>query len=267
MRVLKAVKSLFSIFTILPINANDDDVFELSKRLWLIPLIGSFFGIISGSLLLFLNIVFSPLISATITIIMLHGINRFFHIDGLIDFGDGMVALASKDDKIKAMKDVKAGAGGIMYAILFTILAIATLSSLPLHLLFLAPFIAEVLSKNSMVICAAIGKPREEGIGSIFIKNTTYKSILPSMIISIILIFITTYPTRIFVFFNDIELIIITLISIITSCIIGVIVAKCAMKNFGCVTGDVLGATNEITRPIVLLMILIVIKYLEMIQL
>ena len=267
MRVLKAIKALFSLFTILPVNANGDDVLELSKKFWLIPLIGAFFGTIAGSIFLLLNMVFSPFVSATIVIIVLHGMNRFLHIDGLIDFGDGMVTLGSKDSKIKAMKDVRAGAGGVMYAILFTILVIVTLSSLPLHLLFLAPFIAEVLSKNSMVICAAIGKPREKGLGSIFVKHTSYKSVFLSTILSVILILMAGYLIRIFTSFNHIEFVVTILLLIGNSCLIGVIVAKCAMKNFECVTGDVLGATNEIARSIVLLTILMVIKCLELMQL
>lgn len=267
MSALRAVKTLFSLFTVLPVNADSNDVYELSRKFWLLPLIGAFFGFIAGSMLLILNNVFPPLVSSTIVLATLHGTNRFLHIDGLIDFGDGVITVGSKDDKIRAMKDVRAGTGGIIHAILFTLLVVTSLSSLPFYLLFLAPFAAEVLSRNSMVTCAAIGKPRDEGIGSIFVKNTKYKSLILSTILSTALIYTAGYLTGIFNIFSNVEFVIIFLLLIFSSCLAGIVMAEIAMKNFECVTGDVLGATNEIARSVILLVILVVVECLKLMQL
>jgi cobalamin synthase len=43
------------------------------------------------------------------------------------------------------------------------------------------------------------------------------------------------------------------------SSIAGLLMSSAAMKNFGAVNGDVMGATNEISRPVVLIAMLLLV--------
>src|SRR5271157_3255387 len=47
-------------------------------------------------------------------IFLLTGIN---HLDGLSDTGDGIIASGTREKKVAAMKDVHAGAGGILFIV------------------------------------------------------------------------------------------------------------------------------------------------------
>ncbi|EHP84486.1 adenosylcobinamide-GDP ribazoletransferase [Methanotorris formicicus] len=49
----------------------------------------------------------------------------------------------------------------------------------------------------------------------------------------------------------------IVIIAIITAIITGLCMAKIAKKHFGGVNGDILGASNEITRTVVLIAIIV----------
>jgi adenosylcobinamide-GDP ribazoletransferase len=48
----------------------------------------------------------------------------------------------------------------------------------------------------------------------------------------------------------------------LVSSIVGLLMSSVAMKNFGAVNGDVMGATNEISRPIVLIALLLLVAAL-----
>jgi cobalamin synthase len=45
---------------------------------------------------------------------------------------------------------------------------------------------------------------------------------------------------------------------------VGVLVARVAERNFGMVNGDVLGATNEMARPFILITMFVVLRCFEL---
>ena len=254
-----ALKAAFSMFTILPIDVEGEDVMHLSKRFWLVVLVGAFLGLAAGLVMYLLSDPvgpFSPLVSAVIVIFMLFSFNRFLHLDGLSDFGDGMLAMGDKERKIVIMKDSHVGAGGLGYAIIFTLLSVAALATLPFHiqyLLFLAPLVAEVGCKCSMVSCAALGESRE-GLGGIFVKNTKGGSALIAIVLALIIglgAMMLLKPEDL----DYLEVAVLAVVAVLASILVGAWMARTAMKNFGCVNGDVLGAANEVARPIILLAI------------
>jgi adenosylcobinamide-GDP ribazoletransferase len=242
---LGALKAAFSMFTIVPIDVEGEDVMHLSKRFWMVVFVGAFLGLVAGLVMYLLTDPIGPFtgfVSAVIVVFILFSFNRFLHLDGLSDFGDGMLAMGDKEKKIVIMKDSHVGAGGLGYAIIFTLLSVAALTSLPFYvqyLLFLAPFVAEVCCKCTMVSCAALGESRE-GLGGIFVKNTNGQSAMIAALLALVL---------------SLGVIVIAITAVLASIIVGAWMAKVAMKNFGCVNGDVLGAANEVARPIILLAI------------
>jgi adenosylcobinamide-GDP ribazoletransferase len=51
---------------------------------------------------------------------------------------------------------------------------------------------------------------------------------------------------------------------VLISIVVGYLMARIARRNFGMVNGDVLGATNEIARPMILITMLVVMTCLEL---
>lgn len=250
MQIIKTMKALFSMFTIIPVKATNDDILSLSKNFWVLPLIGIIFGFLASISLFIFNIFFTSYISAVITLTLIHLLNRFMHIEGLADFGDGLMKLGDKKEKFMAMKDSRVGAGGVIFLILITLLTVAAYSSISVKLMFI-PLIAEILSRSSMVACACFGKPYENGLGSIFIKFTSQKDCIKVIILSITIVTIIYFTY--FIKLNLLKYIFITFILTILSCILGIIISYIALKSIGYVTGDVLGAANEISRAFILL--------------
>lgn len=248
------------MFTVLPAKVDGQDVDDLSRRFYLVVFIGALYGVLASGVFYLGEDLLSTAVLAAMVLAMFHLLNRFLHLDGLSDFGDGMVCGGDAERRMAAMKDSKTGAGGVGYALVFTILSFAALASLTgkAELLFF-PLIAEIMNKNAMVFCAFGGKARE-GLGNSFVSNTKGKQALISLVISIMLAFglvlLVCLPTM---YWNVDRIVLFTIAGGLVSAITGLLVSGVAMKNFGAVNGDVMGATNEICRPVVLIVLLLLV--------
>ena len=236
--IVKQIKTMFSLFTVVPMNVTGDDVEDLSTHFWTIPLIGAFYGLVAGTSFYLLTQIYDGLVSAIIVVLIVHMLNRFLHFDGLIDLGDGMVATGTIEKKVNAMKDTRVGAGGVSYGSSFSILLISSLSSLS-WLAFFAPFAAEVLAKNGLLTVAAFGKERE-GMGSSFVKNSNEGDVIASTVLSLLLLAI---PALLFMpaWLSMGDKVAIVSAALIASVIVGWVMSKVAQRNFGCVNGDLSG--------------------------
>ncbi|MCX6650663.1 MAG: adenosylcobinamide-GDP ribazoletransferase [Methanomassiliicoccales archaeon] len=248
-----------TLFTIIPAKNDGKDVEDLSHHFYLILFVGVLYGLLVGGIMYLTTDWISRILAAAIAFASLHLLNRFLHIDGLSDFGDGMVCGGDAERKLAAMKDSKTGAGGVGYVIVFSLLSFAALSSTWGGLgLLLLPLVAEIMNKNAVVMCAYGGKARE-GLGNLFVTNTTEKSAIISLLLSMLLSLGLMLSFNLFVDSWEIgRMIAVTVIAVLVSSLVGYGMSSLAEKNFGAVNGDVLGATNEICRPLVLIAMLVV---------
>ncbi|HII60042.1 TPA: adenosylcobinamide-GDP ribazoletransferase [Methanocaldococcus jannaschii] len=246
--MFKEFKALLSFFTRIPIYVEDFDFENIANYFYLIILIGYVFGIFSLILGYIFSFLLPNFLSAVLILFFIEYLNGFHHIDGLIDFGDGWMAVGDKRKKLMAMKDRYIGCGGVVFAIFFNLMAVISLSYiLDINILYL--LVGEVCAKLGMLSCSTFGNPLIEGTGRYFVKKADEKFLTIGIILSLPLLLI----------FSGIERKIV-IIAIITTIITGLCMAKIAKRHFGGVNGDVLGASNEITRVVVLLSIIASIK-------
>ncbi len=252
MGAIRGLKSLMAIFTVIPIREGQFSE-EVVKYLPLTIIVGVFYGVLAGVIYAGLAFVLPAFASAAIMLLIVYLLNGFFHVDGLVDFGDGIAAFGDKQKKLSAMKDTRVGAGGLILTILITITTVSLYSAIPYAQLFLFIFAIEVLCKNSLLACATIGKPYESGIGKQFVEGMNKKKLLASTLLSLTFLIIIIFS---YVYFLDLsiacEIKLFLLISPAISIIAGASIALLANRSFGCVTGDVLGASHEISRLILL---------------
>jgi adenosylcobinamide-GDP ribazoletransferase len=162
-------------------------------------------------------------------------ITGIHHIDGLADFADGLMVKGTKEKKLTAMKDLSTGSAGIVALVLYIIGLIIALSLSTGYQLFVAILLSEILAKFSMVLMASIGKSASLGSSFPFVElMKNRKKLLISSIITIIPLILLGGTTGLIVFGSCITL---------TIFLIGM-----STRSFGGITGDVLGATNELTR-------------------
>ncbi|MDM7913352.1 MAG: adenosylcobinamide-GDP ribazoletransferase, partial [Methanotrichaceae archaeon] len=174
-----------------------------------------------------------------IAVYKLCGIN---HIDGLADFGDGVIAHGTLEKKVLAMKDVNLGTGGGVFIAVVLLAMYSVVSSIPAGVLPMALVAAEVSAKQSMIAFAAFSKSLQKGFGQIMIEKTGRKEFIIGLIISAVL---CTAASGI-----------LGLAALAVSQVAALHMVVVAKRNFGGSTGDGIGATNEICRVVALAAIL-----------
>ncbi len=236
---LSALRNGFGFLTTIPVGISMEGIENLMKHIYLFPFVGAVLGIIFAVIGLISSVIFPPVLATLIIIISIYYFTGFNHIDGLADFGDGIAAHGTKEKKIEAMRDTAIGTGGLVFCILailgiFSILFfIAEINSQPLFLPF-ALIVAETAAKQSMVTIAAFGRRLHEGFGAMTVDNTKKSDFIIGMVVSCAVGYV-------FLGIFGIE-------AVIISQLAGLLVLSTANRHFGGVSGDVVGASNEIGR-------------------
>ena len=231
--MLKQIGSVFSFLTIIPTNSANLET--IAKFMYLFPIVGIAIGLLVGSVGFGLSLFLDPLIVSLLVVASIAVVTGIHHTDGLADFADGLMAKGSKEKKLKAMKDIATGSAGIVSVVLYIVGAIIALSLTSGYELFKIILLSEILAKFSMVLMASLGNSASVGSNSPFLHFMKDKKRLAiAALITIIPFVIIGEPTGFLVLAGVI---------VITMFLVGI-----STRNFGGITGDILGATNEITR-------------------
>jgi len=231
--MLKEICSVFSFLTIFPSsNANLETI---AKYMYLFPIVGIVIGLLVGSFGFGLSFFLDPLLVSLLVVASIAIITGIHHADGLADFADGLMVKGSKDRKLKAMKDLSTGSAGIVGIVLYLVGLIVTISLTSGFDLFRAILISEILAKFSMVLMASLGNSASLGSNSPFVKIMKDKKKLAAAFIIMLIPVIVIGETTGLLMLGVTVTLTLFLLAIST-------------RSFGGITGDVLGATNELTR-------------------
>jgi len=232
---LGAIGGLISFSTILSIGTHTT-IKSMAKVAWLWPFISASIGILGFLISYFITdfLKFPTLITAAILYGFFLYVNGFHHLDGLLDFGDGIMVHGTSDEKIAVMRDSKIGTGAIGLFFIVGIITLGILDSIISFKLFQAIIIVEMSTKFSLLSVAISSKPSLDGTGRFFIEYLTVLKYLISIILGIAISYILLSYIGIF--------------GVIGGILGGVIVSMVCERNFKIATGDVLGASNEIGR-------------------
>ena len=231
--MLKEIGSVFSFLTIFP--SSNTTLENIAKYMYLFPIVGIAIGLLVGSFGFGLSFILDPLLVSLLVVASLAIVTGIHHADGLADFADGLMVKGSKDKKLKAMKDLSTGSAGIVGIVLYLIGLIITISLTSGFDLFRAILISEILAKFSMVLMASLGNSASLGSNSPFVSiMKDKKKLAVAFIIMLIPVAVIGETTGLVMLGVTITLTIFLLVI--------------STRSFGGITGDVLGATNELTR-------------------
>ncbi len=240
-KFLLALQFLTKITVKSNLNASAEDIG--ASGVWF-PVV----GLLIGLLLVGVNMLLTPLLPEIIVSILLVTLLAFLtgalHLDGFIDTVDGFYAGRNPEHTLKIMRDTQVGSMGVVTVFCLLLLKVFSINAFDYKNRNIALLIMPVLSRWCMLYSAAKYKyAREEiGLGRIFSEQTSMRNF---MYAGIVPIFLT-------VLLIDIKGVWLILLAFFTA----MAMAYGINKKINGITGDTLGAVNEIMEVLVLLFLL-----------
>jgi adenosylcobinamide-GDP ribazoletransferase len=243
--VIKGLKGLFGFLTIVPVGMESIEV--ISKYFFLCPIVGLVIGSVAGAVGFASNFFLPNMISGFLVLVSIQLLTGFHHLDGLLDLSDAAMARGDTKRRLEVMHDMYTGAAAIASGVIvlaLTGLAFGHFSGLEI---LKAAVVAEVMAKESMVLIAYLGKkPTYEGMGYYVVESMKNKHL--EAVFSLLLCVVVGFV-----------LLGVSFVWVLAAMAVAVaVLTSYANKTLECVTGDVMGATNEINRMIALIMMLAV---------
>ena len=241
---LNGILGLISFSTRIPINRYIT-IKEMAGSVILWPYIGLGIVVIGAIVSFILNNVlsFSNILTATLIYCFLIWFTGFNHVDGVMDMGDGLMVHGDPEKRLNVMRDSMVGTGGIASFFIVAITTIAAIASVQSIYLIPAIILMELCAKLSMVTSMVFGTSDSKGIGKEIKKGMDYKVLVVNIIISLIIGYLLLDAAGV--------------MAVFASVICGLYLSYLAEKRFGCVTGDILGASNEYGRVVSLIFIIL----------
>ncbi len=249
--MFKEIKSLFSFLTILTPTMDEDCFINAAKAMFLFPLVGAFIGLLAGLFGWVASQFLPSLVVGALVLGFLLLITGVHHTDGLLDFGDGVMAHGSAERKIEIMHDQLTGAGGLSLGILTLLITAFSIVELDNSVIIPGIVVAEVSAKLSMVIGAWAGKAAHQGMASSFLEVMHDKKGTARLVIALAISLAIVLPL----------LWLAGVIALLAAILTGLIMVGVSHRHFNGVTGDVLGATNELARMVSLIALLAMIRW------
>ncbi|MFA6224983.1 MAG: adenosylcobinamide-GDP ribazoletransferase [Methanoregula sp.] len=235
---MKILLSLLQFTTILPLG-KPQDLEPFARHSYLYPVAGYVIGALVALPVFFIA---DHTIAAAVAIALIMLISGAHHFDGLLDFGDGLMAHGNREKRIKALTDCYIGAGGVAAGIMITLLLFAVLQA-STSLVF-AVIIGEVCAKFSMTVLTAYGTPFRQGIHSYLHQVSQPHFPFIAALLCAPILFIPIAPFKL-------------MGAVIAALLCPTSMLFVSNRLFGGVNGDVVGATNEITRACAILALVI----------
>jgi adenosylcobinamide-GDP ribazoletransferase len=215
------------------------------------PLVGAFTGLVAGILTWSLESMLPPLLVGALGLGVIVLLNGAQHVDGLLDFGDGVMCHGSKTRKLQVMRDPQTGAGGFAFGWLVLSASVFAIASLSRGVVVQSLLVSEAAASFSMVFEARAGKAAHKGMSNVFVTSMNSNRRNLRVTLSAFLLVLMAVPAM----FTT------GLLVIGVAVIIPLIMLLLSSREFGGITGDVMGATNELTRLASLTIILVGIRW------
>ena len=226
--------------TVIPIKIKAVDEKRISKSIIYFPLAGLLLGLIlvgASRFLSFLN--FEQVYINIILVISLVFLTAGMHLDGLADTADALLSRKNKEEMLRIMRDSHIGVMGVLAIISIILLKIAFLSSVNVSLKTISLLLMCTLSRWSLVLAMFLFPyARQEGKAKIFIQRMNFKTFISSTIIALVCTVAIWQLRGLFI--------------IAVTAVSAYIIGNFINKKIGGITGDTLGAMNEVIEVIVL---------------
>jgi adenosylcobinamide-GDP ribazoletransferase len=231
--MFRQMASVFSFLTIIP--AGNSDLQTVARHMYLFPIIGVAIGLVVGGAAYGLSFFLEPLVVALLAAASLALITGIHHTDGLADFADGLMARGTRERKWQIMRDPSVGTAAIVTIVLYVAGIVIALSSIRGFDLFVAIVASEIIAKFSMVLLASAGPSAWEGSNTNFVDSMKDKKRLALAAAITLVLLVMVQNGAAFVALG-------------AAVAVALVIVVVSRRSFGGISGDIMGATNEVAR-------------------
>ena len=254
MKYLNRFFFALSFLTRIPIPFEIEDNQKVSsKSMFYYPLVGVIIGIITAGIDRLFFQLFPVNVRNVLVLITLVYISGGLHLDGFMDMMDGIFSGRKPSRILEIMHDSQVGSFGVIGFVLLMLLKLNLLASFSGINRIVVLLIMPVVSRFMMVFSIKYFPLAESSkLGSDFKSNLRWREVIGSTIWLVLLfLFLNQYY-----FLSYFHFLIIFLLSLGITILFGYYI-KSKIKG---ITGDIIGAINEIMEVLVLLISLIYIQ-------
>ena len=239
---MRGLITALQFLTIIPLSRKREcSEKELVRSMAWYPLAGLIIGICLAAVHCVCRLVFPPMVTDVMVIVVLVVITGALHLDGFADTVDGLAGGSDRTRVLAIMKDSKIGSFAVTGICLLIVLKICALGAVPGAAKIQALIVMPVVSRWSLVALAACFPYArgEGGTGALFVSRVGgFEMVVSSM--TVLLIVMGCFL---------LEGLVIWMVAAVITGFVGL----CFRRRIGGVTGDIMGAVNEVNEVAVLL--------------
>ena len=239
------MKGLLSFFTVLPVRGASLE--EAAREVRLLPLIGLLTGL-PGAVLLLTAYIVPPAVSATLALGAVLLAAGLHHADGVLDVGDAIMAHGSPDRRRDVLEDTRVGIGGLGALFLVyapTVGALAALCAISPARAALALLAGEVAARSAMLLMLAFGEPADPRSSSVpFVRALSGPHRTPAVVVALLAPLPFLLATSA-----------LAPLAILAAPLVALGALRISAAKFGGIGGDVVGATGEVSRAALLVLL------------
>lgn len=234
--------------TILPINIKGRvEEEDYGKSLIYFPIVGLLLGLFLAGIA-YISSSLPPMVKGIVILASWIVVTGGIHLDGFADTCDGFYGRRPKEEILKIMRDSRIGTMGALGIAMLLLFKFAALSSIRQEDLWKTLIVAAVFARWSQVFACSMARyAREEGKAKYFVKYAKKRDAFIGALFTLVLSWFLMGMKGIILF-------------VILSAVIFLFI-RYSKRKIGGITGDTIGATNEIAETSALLFSLILSSY------
>ncbi|MCD3244650.1 adenosylcobinamide-GDP ribazoletransferase [Clostridium botulinum C] len=247
---MKNLILMIQFFTRIPINVEinvKEDSF--AKGICYLPIVGLIIGMFNVATYVIASKLTTGMFPIVVALLANTMITGAFHIDGLADTCDGIFSSRKKERMLEIMKDSRVGTNGAIAIVFDFMFRACILNSLSEKYILISIIMAPVVAKTivTLLMCFSVYARKEGGLGGVFLEKVEPFRMIIAFAICIILGYLVIGYKFLLILFITV--------------IIMEIYKKFIYSKIDGMTGDTLGAANEIAEIMFILILLVFWRY------
>ena len=236
---MRSLRAAVSFLTVLPVaNADGGAGTRLGRAYF--PAIGALVGLVAGSVLVLVEAISTPLLGAAAAVATLCLLTGAIHLDGLADSADGIFGRGDAARRLEVMRDPRLGSYGVTAVVAALLLQTAALAAMAPGRALVALVMAGAMSRlAAALVIAWLPYVRSTGLGTAASTSSGRGIDLAAGLATVLLVALLDWRRA--------------LVALALVAVAVVLVAGLARRRLGGVTGDVCGASAELSQLAVLL--------------